>query len=378
MSKILVTLVFLLSFPCWANVVGSDLQNFNPNTNGYGFITVTPSKTLSPLELNVGTFLTYTTNSLPYSTVSNSPNNQTFSEPNDQLLYSQIHFGLGLLKDWWIIKGWDLGVGAGFLNAQNIDQTNYLFSYGDTGIDDIRLNTKLNFYRDATWGFSIGAGIDFDQIQNNPFAGDDPGPTVNLDAIVDVYLTKALQWAVNLGYRIRQPGTPIPNTGVTPMPDQVTYSSALRYNINEKGSAIIGEIYGSYPTEDFTLPTDRQISNLEVLLGYRWRPLQAFDINLGVGTEAYHGLGSPDFRAFLGFNLRLGFLDNSKADRWVKPESTQYYSKKNQANEMEKDLENDSDNDGVPDPIDQCPNTWAQNYVDEKGCNKSQQSSDDN
>ena len=341
-----------------ANVRGSDLQNFNPNSNGLGFVTVYPSETLQPLELNVGAFVNYTTNSLAYSTVSNAPNNQTFSEPNDRLLYSNLHFGLGL------IEGWEMGVSAGFINAQDVEQSNFLFSYGDTGVNEIFLTTKVRLVNKEKWGVAAVLGADFDQIKNNPFAGDDAGPTINLEGVLDFRITQSLLWAVNLGYRFRQPGTTIPNTGVTPMSDQFTYSSALAYQTDSKGSALIGEIFGSYPTEEFTLPTDRQLSNLEIIVSYRWRALEAFDIHGGVGTEAYHGLGSPDIRAFLGFNLRHSFLQSGSSSQG------QPYKVFQPRALPSKQEAKDSDNDGVPDPIDQCPNTWAQNYVDESGCSK--------
>lgn len=366
MRKTLIFLCLVVSGTTLANVGGSDLQNFNPNTNGYGFITVFPSKTLAPFELNVGSFLTYTTNSLPYSTVSNTPTTQAFSNPNDQLLYTQLSFGIGL------IEGWDLGVGAGFLNSQKVGQSNFLFSYGDTGIDDIRMNTKIRIYNDETMGLALATGMDFDQIQNNPFAGDNPGPNFNFDAIADIYLTSTLQWVINVGYRLRNPGTPIPNTGVTPMSDQITYSSALSYRTDDHGSAVIGEFFGSSPIEEFTIPTDRQLSNLEILLGYRWRAIQGFDLHGGIGTEVYHGLGSPDFRAYVGFNLHLDFLNKVGKDPWKRETQVRHYPKPILEDNLEQAFENDSDNDGVPDPIDQCPNTWAQNYVDERGCPRSQ------
>ena len=355
MKNLIASLFFLFPYGLFANVGGSDLQNFNPSTNGLGFISVHSSQTLNPLEINVGSFLTYATNSLSYSTVSTAPNNQTFSEPNDRLLYSDIHLALGLLK------GWEFGFSAGFINSQNIEQSNFLFSYGDTGINDFRLNTKVRLVNKDNWGLAFVTGVDFDQIKNNPFAGNNPGPTFNFEGVADIWLTEKLLWAANFGYRLRQAGTPIPNTGVTPMADQWTYSTALSYLVGESGSAVIGELYGSYPVEEFAVPTDRQLSNLEALVGYRWSAFKSLDVHAGLGTEIYHGLGSPDFRAFLGINLRHDFLDNGSYEPAAKPYEAPTPQKEDAGFQ-------DGDNDGVPDPIDQCPSTWGQNYVDEKGC----------
>jgi hypothetical protein len=371
----LIALFILISQFAEANIRGSDLQNFNPNTNGIEFITVTPTETLKPLQINVGSFFNYTTNSLPYSTVSSFPNSQRFAEPNDSILYSHLHFAMG------IMQGWDLGLGAGFTNSQDIAESNFLFSYADTGINDIMLNTKVRVVRDDFWALAFLLGVDFDQIQNNPFTGEDSGPTVNLEAIFDMWVWENLKWAINLGYRIRQQGSTVPNTGVVPLADQVTYSTALSYWLDSKGSAVIGELFGSYPVDTFSLPTDRQLSNMEIQVGYRWRPMANFDMISGIGTELYQGLGSPDIRLFLGVNFRHGFLQQESSDSpppiqsnqeaFERPDSQELPEKETPPQDPQAQEQNtnpDLDNDGVPNAIDQCPDTPPGSRVNGYGC----------
>lgn len=340
-------LVFLLNSWAFANVGGSDMQNFNPTTSGLGFISVHSSQVLESGQFNFGSFFNYATNSLAYSTLSVAPNGQTFSEPNDRLLYSQLHLGVGL------IRGWDIGLSAGFINSQDIKQSNFLFSYGDTGINDVRLNSKVRVFKTDNFGLAGIVTVDFDQIKNNPFVGDNAGPIINFEGAADIEFSQGFRWAINLGYRFRQEGTPIPNTGVIPLSDQWLYSSALSYQTDDFGSAVIGEIYGSAPLEQTSTPTDRALSNLEALIGYRWRGLKDVDLHGGFGTEIYHGLGSPDFRFYLGVNWRLSFISQEP------PQKTE---------------NNDLDQDGVPDPIDQCPETTSPYAkVDERGCEPGQQ-----
>lgn len=282
------------------------MQNFNPVTNGLDFITVHSTQTLKPGQINLGAFSNYITNSLPYSTISVGSNTQSFGRPNDQILYSNLNFAIGLMD------GWDLGLASGFTNLQNIEDSNFLFSYGDTGFNEVRINSKLRFFHDNTFGLAAVAGMDFEQIKNNPFMGDDAGPSFNFDAVFDMRILPDLLWALNLGYRLRQPGAGIPNTGVTPISDQITFSAALSYLTDSWGSAVLAELYGSAPIDPVPIPSNRDLSNLEILLGYRWQGLENMDLHVGFGSSFYYGLGSPDMRAYVGLNWRLDFLSRTQ------------------------------------------------------------------
>lgn len=362
-----IILIFLLFFVCFsqANILGSDTQNFNPTSNGLDFITVHSSRTLDPFEFNFGAFTNYSTNSLPYSTVSTRDNIQSFTEVNDQIIHSYLHASVG------IIEGWDLGVNASFMNSQTFRQSDFVFTYGDPGVDDIRFNSKFRIINEEKWGGALILSMDFDQIQNNPFVGENPGPTINIEGAVDVKINERILWAANLGYRLRNEGTPIANRGIIPISDQIIYSTALSYLIGPAKSAFVAELFGAYPLDQPpTVPTDRQLSNLESLFAYKWRALQKLDVIGGMGGEVYHGLGSPDFRAFLGLNFRWGVNEKGRElepNSRNKPIPRYNRTSDDGLREEPNDL-SDGDNDGVPDYKDKCPNTWNQNYVGQNGC----------
>lgn len=301
------TLFLLLIYFCWsatANVRGSNLHNFTPNTSGLDFISVQSAKTLEPFQMNMGLFLNYVTNSLAYSTGATNPNEQSLLEATDRLLYSNIHLGLGL-NDWL-----EIGFGAGFINSQDIDHSDFLFTYSDTGINDIFLTSKARIFENQKTRFAVVTAIDFEQLKNNPFSGDNAGPTITLMGVMDWQVTPQLIWSNNLGYRLKQNGTPIPNTGIEPIPNQLIYSSGLSYQIGSHGSLLTTEIYGHFPTEEMSLPTDRHNSNLELLISYRWSMYDNLNFYSGLGSEIIHGLGSPDFRGFIGANFKTDFLQN--------------------------------------------------------------------
>ena len=110
-THILTFIFVLLAFPqsLFANIVGTDLQNFNPTSSGLDFITVHSSDTLEPLVFNFGAFVSYATNSLPYFTLTGASSGQDFFEPNDTLLASDLHLAVGL-TDWW-----DLGFNTAYI-----------------------------------------------------------------------------------------------------------------------------------------------------------------------------------------------------------------------------------------------------------------------
>jgi len=350
MKNILVSAILLFvcsSSPVFANVVGTDLQNFNPNSNGLDFISVFSSDTLEPGVVNFGAFWMYQTNSMPFFEQGTATSGQKFAEPNDTMTSGDLHMGFG------IIKGWDIGVGGNFVLSQDIDNATQLGTYADKGLTDMRVNTKVRLHRTASSGLALIGGVNFDRVGNNPYSGVDDSQSYSLDLAYDRLLGKKWRWGLNLGYRLRGSGDPVVGTGVTPMTDQLAYSAALSYFAESWKSHFMFELFGSSPTGDVVIPTDRETSNLEALFGWRWNMHKRFDFHAGLGTEVYHGLSTPDIRAYLGFNWRIGPLwggaNNSRA------------------------ADGDRDGDGVLDSQDRCPNTPAdeRDSVNEYGCSDS-------
>ena len=344
MSKPLLLLSLFSIFwlqPARANIVGTDLQNFNPTSSGLDFITVHSTDTLDPGIFNLGTFFSYATNSLPYFTLTGAPSGQKFLEPNDSVIANDLHIGYG------IMKSWDIGVSMASILSQSVDNSNFLGTFSETGMTDLRINTKFRLFRDKVKDLDMGLGIllsaDFDRIVNNPFSGDNAGPTFNIEGLWDMTFTRGIRWGINFGYRMRNAGTEIPNTGVTPIEDQLTYSSALALEYDPL--AVMFEVFGSTPLGSVNTPTDRKMSNLQALSGVRWHFRENLDFHGGAGIELYHGLGSSDLLVYLGVNWRLG----GGKDEEPPPIG-------------------DEDGDGVLDDRDQCPGTAPGTPVNNLGC----------
>lgn len=281
-----------------ANVVGADTQNFNPITNGLDFVTVHSSETLQPGLLNFGLFLNYAVNSLP-----NYENVTTGDRTNftDTLTSADLNLGIGLARDW------DAGFSMPVLLSQSVDSdvTAFRGEFAQTGMTEIRLNTKYRFFGNQDSGLAVVASANFNQIEDNPFAGQEAGPTYNLELAADTTWSRYAVGA-NVGYRIRNPGDPIAGVPVEPLEDQWIASTSVSYLLRGYDIKLIGELFGSFPVKQSDFATDRDLSSLEVLGGMKMDITPSIAWHAGGGTEVLHGTSSPDWRIYTGVNWVVG------------------------------------------------------------------------
>lgn len=302
-TQILAVLIF--SIPSFANVVGSDAQNFAPTQDGIDFVTVHSSETLEPGILNIGLFINYAQNTFPAFEGTGSAPAQSFLDKNDSLTSSDINFAIGVLKDL------QFGVSFPYIMDQTIEDTANIGQFQGTGTSEIRPSVKYHFYDTEKWGYAVVASANFNRIDNNPYVGQDAGATLNLELVADRTFGK---WnlGLNFGHRSRNPGTPIVSTGIDPLPDQWIYSSAISYLFESIDTKFIGEVYGSTPKESTPNLSNRQNSSLEALFGLKHDLARNIALHAGLGTEMGQGTSTPDWRIYSGINIALGPLFNKK------------------------------------------------------------------
>ena len=141
-------LIFLVSLSTRANVVGTDAQNFN-----FGF------------------FLNYAVNSLAFLSQADPAAIQNHVNFNDKLLSSDVSFGLGLTKYL------DIGLTLPFLLRQDINNNNNVAYFSGTGNTEQRINAKYKFYEVGDWAKALVLTANRNNIDNNPYTGQDPGLT---------------------------------------------------------------------------------------------------------------------------------------------------------------------------------------------------------
>lgn len=283
----------------FANVVGVDVQNFNPTNDGLDFVTVHSSKTLRPGLINIGLFANYAINSLPNY---EDKTTQTRTNFKDSLLSSDVNFGLG------ITRNWEVGMSFPSILWQkvNSDLTTAHAVFTSTGVTESRVMTKYHFFGGRRGGMAGVFTANFLQIQNDPFLGTGAGPTYNFELAGDAALGGGFAWALNAGYRLRNPGTPIAGVPVRPMGNHYIASTALSYLMSGWNTKIIGEVFSSYPVKKEQNTSDRASSTLEALLGLKIDVTRSLAFHFGGGSEVIHGNASPDWRVYSGINWVLG------------------------------------------------------------------------
>jgi outer membrane protein OmpA-like peptidoglycan-associated protein len=276
------------------NVIGVDAQNFNATTSGLDFVTVQSSETLEPCIFNLGLFVNHAKNSLPL-----------FKEKNLNLKHTDYITAADLNIGYGIMNNWDLGISFPQVLAQKVESDRYRGEYDSKGLTEVRINSKVRLFGNRRGGGAIIGTVNFNQIQNNPFSGINPGPTASLELAFDTTIHK-LALGLNIGYRSRNPGKPIPNFPVTPFNNQYIFSAASSYHLTSLNTKIIGEIFGSEPTKEVSSSLTDSQSSLEGLLGFKHDITHNVALHVGGGKRLTSGVASPDYRAYGGLNVTLG------------------------------------------------------------------------
>lgn len=314
-------IALLLPMGAYANVIGTDAQNFNSITSGLDFVTVQSSETLEPGIFNLGLFFNYAKNTLPYFSLN--------GDENDSLLIADMNVGYGLSKNW------DFGVSFPYLINQTVKSTSNGGQFNNQGITEYRFNTKYRLLGNSEGGLAVVGTVNFNRIVDNPFSGVGAGPTYNLELAADTTYKK-IAFAINAGYRFRDPGSQLASVPeIAPFQDQWIGSLAASYYITEINLKLITEVFGSWPDKKSSLNTQRELSSLEWLAGVKYNATQEISIHAGGGSELIQGSATPDWRVYTGINWTFGpiFKREKTIDPITNEESTAVYKVKRDANE---------------------------------------------
>ncbi len=298
---------FLFLITARANIIGTEYQNFNSSISGLDFTTVHSSETLKPCMCHLGVFFNYAKNTLTYSDKYYQTNTDLKGKRvNDYLVGGDLNLAIGLMKNW------DFGVAMPFIvTGHNEDP--YGVSYFDRfGLAEVRPMTKYRFYGDDDGGLAVVLSANFNTIDNNPFSGQRPGATFNMEIAGDTTLS-GYKLGANIGYRKRNPGSQItdPVTGTpapfVPFKDAVIFSAAVAKYISALSSEVIGEFNASRTgklVEDDSVRKSQQAMEFGIGIRHAWS--KTLDIQFGGGTKLADAQSSPDGRVYAGVNYQFG------------------------------------------------------------------------
>lgn len=304
-SKLLAGLMFpalmsgLFTPVSFANVIGSDMQNFNATTSGLDFVTVESAATLEPGFVNFGLFMNYAVNTLPYFEKTETIQSRT--KFNDTILGADINVGYG------VTKHFDLGLSLPQIVTSSVKTNGWNGKFRDNGNTEVRANAKYQLAGDEKGGTAIQGVVNFNRTKDNPYVGQTNSPIYSLLLISSKQFTQEMGLGINLGYRWRKAGAPLKEAEpIKPLPNQFIWSGAFNYHLASIDSKIIAEIFGSNPVSKIDTNSDRTASSAESLLGIKHDIDTNLAIHGGIGTELDAGLSSPDWRLYAGINWSTG------------------------------------------------------------------------
>lgn len=291
-----------------ANVLGSDNQHFNATTNGLDFVTVHSSETLRPGVLNLGFFMNYAVNTLPFL----EAEAKRYGKIRDSLTAADFNVGYGLFRNF------DLGISFPYIVKQVVNSSKDRGEFARAGNTEIRGNIKYRFFGNDEGGGAIIVSANHNRVVDNPYSGIDAGMTVNYELALDTTVA-GIAMGVNLGYRDRNPGKqdPIFVGEIAPIGDQYIYSAAMSYHIQSINSKLIAEAYASQPAKKNQQSISRQQSSSEFLMGIKHDLLRNVALHAGAATELAHAMGTPDYRLYVGVNMTFGGVGKKKKPKLV-------------------------------------------------------------
>lgn len=300
-------LLLLSSSISFANVIGTEYQNFNPSISGTDFTTVHSSEPVKECMCNLGLFFNYAKNTLTYSDRYYQTNTDLLGvRANDFLLGADLYATFGLNQNW------DIGIALPFLVTGKNDDPYGVSYFEQFGLTEIRPMTKFRFYGDDSHGLAVIASANFNSIQNNPFAGDGAGPTFNIELAADTTVLSDVKIAGNVGLRKRNPGNQLTDRSTgqlvpfVPFSDSLIYSFAVAHRFASLDSDLLAELKGSQAGGSGTdsVKTAQQAMELGIGLRHQWS--KETIVHAGGGTKLADAQSTPDLRVYAGLNYIMG------------------------------------------------------------------------
>ena len=338
-----------------------DTERFRPSPDSYGYAVTDSSTTLYHLQVGVGAWASYSQDSVVLHW-----NGERVIGPGplfadalvDQRTLADLQIGFGLWDRFSLVAEAPMVVWQqGFEPAEGTGGA--IADLDSSGLGDFRVTPKIVLF-DIHQGYPVGLALlartSIPTGSTRSFIGEG-SPT--LEPVVALEVADGsihardyrVRGAVNLGARWKQEDDRLRGVDYG---TEFVYRAALSAHPSqgfEVGADLQGGISGSRQAQQ----------PLEVLPWFKVLALDLVTVTGGAGFGLNPGLGTPDFRAFLGWTLSPSF-DPLSLDR----DRDGIPNKYDDCINIPEDLdgfqdqdgcpEDDNDLDGILDPQDPCPN----------------------
>lgn len=295
-----------LGFPLFAtaNVLGN-FQTFSPNSDQQYFETVNSSKTLPPGWFNLGLYGNFAKNSL-----------LVYSDINDQstkLNYQDSMLSYDVIAAFGIQKNLHAFIQIPGVFDQSSDTGQSQTVKISRGFNSFRPGAKWDISQKKGGGWALVGSLDYPSTKDDPFSGVNPGPIFNVEGVYDIR-TERDAFAVNFGYRKRNPGSTSATASMYPLKDQMTGSVGYTKKISDS-MWWVTEGFMSYPIVKTPYKNAADISSIEALGALRYEPENNLFAHLGATVEVIPGGIAPVYRMFAGLNYYFGADSKLKSAR---------------------------------------------------------------
>lgn len=278
-----------------ANVLGN-FQTFAPNADQFYFETVNSSKILEPGWFNLGLYGNYAKNSL--LVYGDFPNQNQKLKYQDSMLSYDFSVAFGIQKNLQVF----LQVPGVFNQSSDAGQTPIISL--KSGFNTFRPGFKWDISQKKTGGFALVGSLDYPNTKNDPYSGVNPSVIFNVEGVYDIR-TERDAFAINVGYRKRNPGATPTDAAMYPLKDQLTSSVGYTKKMSES-LWWVTEGFMSYPLIKDPYNNAGDISSIEALGALRYEPETNLIAHLGGTLEVIPGGLAPTYRMVAGLNYYFG------------------------------------------------------------------------
>ncbi|RYZ59136.1 MAG: OmpA family protein [Proteobacteria bacterium] len=241
-----------------ANVVGSELQNFNAAASIVDGVTVSSGRTLGQ--------------------------------------------GRG------VTDRWDLSLSVPSIIAQSVrDKDDYHGEFDKLGNTELRFGTKYQFIKTEAFQLALQASANYNRVEGNPYTGNVKFPGMSLELATSTQLG-IVDWSVNVGHRWRKSEADPEiraQLPIDPSGDQWLASTGVIIDLPKTDIDLTAEVYAAYAEHVISNLSSRKNSIVETVFGFRKPLFKDFQFHAGVGSEVNHSASSADFRVYLGLRWMI-------------------------------------------------------------------------